>query len=303
MPLFSVIIPTYNRAELLRETLNSVFAQNFKDFEVVVVDDGSTDQTEAVVRSFGNGTRFIRQTNQGPGVARNLGVQESTGQFITFLDSDDLWFPWTLAAYADVLRSNNRVELILGKAVRFSAPEDLHSQRESRVQISEYADFLTAGQKPLFFGSNCAVIRRLLLKGGGFVEGLRVFEDQDLGIRLGIGAVCAVVESPVTVAYRQTPGSLTTCSAWAVEGISYLIKSEKAGIYPGGSRRRWDRRNYICFSIRSLSIGLLKEAKLKDAWSLYRQSLFWHLRLGRFRYVAGFPLLLAKRLVRRGCKS
>ena len=72
MPLFSVIIPTYNRAELLRAALKSVFAQTFRDFELVVVDDGSTDQTKAVVSDVGEGVRFIRQKNQGPGAARNL---------------------------------------------------------------------------------------------------------------------------------------------------------------------------------------------------------------------------------------
>jgi glycosyltransferase involved in cell wall biosynthesis len=96
--LFSVIIPTYNRAALLCTALDSVFAQTFTDYEVIVVDDGSTDGTAAMVASYGGRVRYFQQQNKGPGAARNLGAQHATGEYLAFLDSDDLWFPWTLLA-------------------------------------------------------------------------------------------------------------------------------------------------------------------------------------------------------------
>ena len=300
MPLFSVIIPTFNRAALLRETLKSVFAQTCTDFEVVVVDDGSTDQTVAMVNNLGDGVRCIRQKNQGPGAARNLGVQEAIGDYIAFLDSDDLWFPWTLETYAKVLGKESAIGILLGKVFRFSMAEELQGQTVSPLQASNYEDFLTAGQESLFFGTNYVVIKRnLLLNEESLTRKICVFEDQDLGLRLGVGIPCAAVESPVTVGYRQTSGSLTADSNRALGGIRYLINSERAGLYPGGARRRWERRNYISFSIRSVSFGLLQEGQLKAASSLYHQSFFWHLRLGRLRYVIGFPLLIAKQLLTR----
>ncbi len=299
MPLISVIIPTYNRAELLRETLKSVFAQSFRDFEVVVVDDGSTDQTEGMLCEFGNVIRSIRQKNKGPGAARDTGVQAAHGVYIAFLDSDDLWFPWTLEIYAKLLCEKSGVDIIFGKVARFTTPRELDAQAVTPLQASDYEDFLAAGQRPVFFGSNVVVKRAVLLSVGSLDREIRVFEDQDLGLRLGIGASCSVVESPVTVGYRQTPGSLTALTKRALEGICLLIENERSGVYPGGVRRRWERRNYISFSIRSVSSGLVQEGMLREAWALYQSSFSWHIRLGRLRYLVGFPLLLVWSLAGR----
>lgn len=93
-PQFSVVIPTYNRAERLKETLLSVLAQRFESFEIVVIDDGSTDHSEAVCESLDDARiRYFLQTNAGPAAARNNGVQQAKGQFIAYLDSDDRWHP------------------------------------------------------------------------------------------------------------------------------------------------------------------------------------------------------------------
>ena len=201
-----------------------------------------------------------------------------------------------------MLGKRNGVGIVLGKVFRFSTPEELHGQTAGPLQASDYADFLAAGQRPVFFGSGRVVIRRRdLLSVGSLNQEICVFEDQDLGLRLGVGVSCAVVESPVTVGYRQTPGSLTADSNRALEGIRYLIKNERTGGYPGGAHRRWERCNYISFSIRSVSFGLLQEGQLKEAWSLYHQSFLWHLRLGRLRYAIGFPLLIAKRFFEDVC--
>ena len=100
----SIIIPTYNRAALLRETLESVLSQTYSNWECIVVDDGSTDETEAVVSSFGDAFQFIRQANAGPAVARNRGVAQAKGEAILFLDSDDLLRPYALDVLASELR-------------------------------------------------------------------------------------------------------------------------------------------------------------------------------------------------------
>src|SRR5947209_429690 len=102
MSLFSVVIPTYNRAAYLRQTLASVLTQECQDFEIIVVDDGSTDATPVVLESFGGKLRVFHQKNQGPGAARNLGASNAGGEYIAFLDSDDVWFPWTLSTYARI---------------------------------------------------------------------------------------------------------------------------------------------------------------------------------------------------------
>jgi glycosyltransferase involved in cell wall biosynthesis len=95
-PEFSVIIPAYNRRALLIETLNSVWQQTFADFEVIVVDDGSTDGTAEYLGSLGAKVQCVMQDNFGPGAARNRGLEIANGRYVAFVDSDDVWFPWTL---------------------------------------------------------------------------------------------------------------------------------------------------------------------------------------------------------------
>jgi glycosyltransferase involved in cell wall biosynthesis len=103
IPKVSVVVPTYNRADRVCGTIESVLAQSFSDFEVIVVDDGSSDDTEAVLaRAFGDRIRYFAQANQGASVARNRGIEEARGEWIAFLDSDDLWekdkLEWQLKA-------------------------------------------------------------------------------------------------------------------------------------------------------------------------------------------------------------
>ena len=97
-PLISVIIPTYNRGPLLKETLDSVLAQSCGNYEVIIVDDGSTDETRSLVESYPeyNPLRYIYQENKGVAEARNTGVRNSLGEFVAFCDSDDLWKPHKL---------------------------------------------------------------------------------------------------------------------------------------------------------------------------------------------------------------
>src|SRR4051812_6017095 len=100
--LFSVVVPTYNRLYLLSRALETVCAQTHADFEIIIVDDGSTDGTREWLASHGAPVpvRVLEQSNRGPGAARNLGIREARGDYIAFLDSDDLWFPWTLETFA-----------------------------------------------------------------------------------------------------------------------------------------------------------------------------------------------------------
>lgn len=95
-PLVSAIIATYNRADIVGEAIESILGQTYKNMEVLVVDDGSTDGTHEALRRFGNRIRVVRQENAGPGAARNRGIEVARGELIAFLDSDDIWMPTKL---------------------------------------------------------------------------------------------------------------------------------------------------------------------------------------------------------------
>src|SRR5580698_2439648 len=112
MPLFSVIIPAYNRAALIGQTLNSILSSSLSGLEIIVVNDGSTDQTRDIVARYGDKVRLLQQENRGPGAARNLALREASGEYVACLDSDDIWFPWTADTYRLVIEKHNRPAFI-----------------------------------------------------------------------------------------------------------------------------------------------------------------------------------------------
>src|SRR5208283_2367398 len=103
-PLVSVVIPTYNCGRYICETVESALGQTYSPVEIIVVDDGSTDDTRERLTTYGDRVRYIYQQNTGPAVARNRGVQDAQGDWIAFLDADDLWLPYRLELQVELLR-------------------------------------------------------------------------------------------------------------------------------------------------------------------------------------------------------
>ena len=137
MPSFSVVIPTYNRATLITGTLDSVLAQDWEDFEIVLVDDGSTDDTEQVVHNHYAGNervRYIRQVNAERGAARNRGLLEARGQYVVFFDSDDLMHTDHLSTLAAIARARPEINFLATKyEIRRDGaahPSSLHELKE-----------------------------------------------------------------------------------------------------------------------------------------------------------------------------
>ncbi len=112
MAFFSVVIPSFNRPGMTVDAVNSVLSQTFQDFEIIVVDDGSTDDTEAVLSDFGDLITYHKQVNSGVASARNQGIVLSTGRYICYLDSDDLWHPEKLAIYRDAIDANPEIAFL-----------------------------------------------------------------------------------------------------------------------------------------------------------------------------------------------
>lgn len=121
--IFSVIIPTFNRARFLPDALDSVFIQGVPDVQVIVVDDGSTDDTQAVVAAYGRGVQYVRQKNSGVAAARNTGVNLATGRFISFLDSDDVWLPGKMKAELSIFDGNPSAEAVISDSERWRENE------------------------------------------------------------------------------------------------------------------------------------------------------------------------------------
>ena len=116
---FSVLIPTHNREEYVRQAIDSVLSQTFTDYEVFVIDDGSTDRTPELLRSYGHRIRALRQPNQGPEAARNRAAAQASGEYLAFLDSDDLLLPGALEAYDRIIRTLDSPPLMIGAMIYF----------------------------------------------------------------------------------------------------------------------------------------------------------------------------------------
>lgn len=299
MPLFSVVIPTYNRLSLLKEALASVGAQTFTDCEVIVVDDGSTDGTAEWLRQQPRLRSFV-QTNRGPGAARNRGAKEARGKYLAFLDSDDVWFPWTLKTFADAIERYHQPALLFGSSSEYFEGRGAGIENASNMSIDckHFSDYLASSECALFVGSgNCAVNRAQFLSSEGFVEGLLNAEDIDLFLRLGACPGFVQILKPFTLAYRRHAGGLTANHHAAVAGVSFLVEGERSERYPGSPGRARERRQIITRSVRSVSFAAVRHVSVAAAVCLYWKTLDWHLLARRMKYLAGFWVFVVAELL------
>lgn len=293
MPFFSIIIPTFNRADLLREALASMGAQIFRDFETIVVDDGSDEDIESVTRACGLPVHYFRQSNSGPGAARNLGLRHARGQYVTFLDSDDIWFPWTLEVFHRAIEENKRPAFLAGFGALPEEKWETAANGLEQMSTRHYPDMLTAciDRTPPVGGTPSVCVRRdALEKAGGFASGRINGEDTDLWLRLGCCAGFIRILKPPVFRQRYHDGSVTRRLDPAVAGAWFLLQQEKSQMYPGGASGRRRRRRIICGTIRSVSRECLDRGRTNDAFRLYWESFWWNLGLGNFKYLAGFPV-------------
>jgi cellulose synthase/poly-beta-1,6-N-acetylglucosamine synthase-like glycosyltransferase len=292
VPLFSVIVPTYNRATLLDETLSSVFRQRFTDYEVIVADDGSTDGTSSLLDAYGERLRVVRQSNRGPGAARNLAATAARGDYLAFPDSDDVWFPWTLDVYASVVvGAPARPAFVAGKPVVFREPAELAEVGEVSASIAAFPDYYASGDEWRWYSASSFVVRADAFREiDGFSPVWINGEDADLAMRLGTAGPFVQVTGPATFGYRDHAASLVSETSRTLEGAQYALRMEQQHRYPGGASRARQRRNILTRQFRSVMLTCLRDGRRAEAWQLYLATWSWHLSLGRLRFLFGFPL-------------
>lgn len=204
MPIVTVIIPTFNRGTFLREAIASVVVQSFQDWELFVIDDGSTDPIETIVSSFSdNRIHYHWQLNQGASVARNTGIQLAHGKYVAFLDSDDLWYPDYLKRKVNFAEKNPKLVLIGGGCcyIDESGNQILQKTEPRKCITVEHLSIWTA-----FPGGTCNIfaLRDALLAINGFEPRLSDSEDRFLMRRLAESGSVESVNS-VDVAIRVHP--------------------------------------------------------------------------------------------------
>jgi len=207
MPYVSVVIPAFNAKRFVGAAIDSVLAQSVSGAEVIVVDDGSSDGTDALVRAYGPRVRYLRQENAGVAIARNNGLSESRAEYVAFLDADDAWLPEKLEKQTSALRAHP------GKRACYSAfvvaDSDLRPLRVHRSprRSGLLEDLLLLGN---VIGTPTTVLcdRELLVRTGGFDPGLSQCADWDLWIRLSLLTEFVYVDEPLAV-YRQHAASMS----------------------------------------------------------------------------------------------
>lgn len=233
MPETTIITPTFNRAALLPQLTQTVAAQTYRDFEWIIVDDGSTDNTEELVRRQSaddpDRIRFLRQTNQGSGAARNAGIAQARGKYVAFLDSDDTWRPDYLAKTIGALQSG-RYHWVVTAAEKVDIDAQGNEAGRSLIrcdwsqrntyfgrELSLFEGLLTGNV--LGETSRVVVTRQALQVVGGFRRDLRLSQDYELWLRLAReNYFLKVIDEPLVV-YRKSVDSVTKTRF--VEALKY----------------------------------------------------------------------------------
>lgn len=212
-PKVSVIIPTYNRKQFVTKAVESVFRQGFKDYEIIVVDDGSTDNTWRVLEPFRSRIHYIYQANAGVSAARNAGIRQARGEWLAFLDSDDEWMPDYLSAQMGhvlkfpqaVMHITNAVHIVPNEEPtnHFKAPL-MKKFKQEALLVLEKPFGLIMDDRFYWFLQSSIFRRDLLLQSGLFDEKLSIAEDLDVIGRIALtGPVTLCSQVRVAICRRE----------------------------------------------------------------------------------------------------
>jgi glycosyltransferase involved in cell wall biosynthesis len=254
-PAVSVILPTYNRGWVIEEALDSVFAQDFKDFELIVVDDGSTDNTNDILTSYPHEIKVIHQQNLGVSAARNQGIASASGKLIAFLDSDDLWLSNKLTTQVKFFSTRpdamicQTEEMWIRNGVRVN-PKERHKKPSGMIFEPSLALCLVS---PSAVMMKCSLFDEV----GLFNEELPACEDYDLWLRVSCRYPVYLIDTPLIVKRGGHEDQLSRSPGldkYRIKAIIKIIKShlpskrqhraavktlkEKCAIYASGCRKR-----------------------------------------------------------------
>ncbi|MCU0573544.1 MAG: glycosyltransferase [Syntrophobacteraceae bacterium] len=257
--MVSVIIPTHNRREFAREAIVSVLSQRDAVLELIVVDDGSDDDTASMVAGFGEGVRCLRTPHRGVSAARNVGILASRGGWIAFLDSDDLWLPDKLRVQMQFLASRPEYRICQTEEIWIRNGQRINPRKYHRKPEGHCFERLL--DRCLVSPSAVVMERSLLDEVGLFDENLPACEDYDLWLRIGCRHPLGLVRKPLVVKRGghgdQLSSVISSLDRWRIKALENVLKSgrlteaqahhamsvlrEKCRVYGGGCVKRGRR--------------------------------------------------------------
>ena len=227
-PLVSVIIPTYNRAWALKKAVDSVLVQEYSNFELIVVDDGSTDATQSLLSASKDRLICIRQANQGVSVARNRGVAEAAGGLIAFLDSDDYWQPQKLSVQVAFFNAHPDARICQTEEIWVRDGRRVNPGR--RHQKPDGMIFIPSLELCLVSPSAVMLEKDLFSELGGFDENLPACEDYDLWLRVSCQYPVHLIKEPLVVKQGGHPDQLSSqpgLDKYRIASIEKLLAGQK----------------------------------------------------------------------------
>jgi len=254
-PLVSVIIPTYNRGWVVQEAIDSVLDQDFSDYELIVVDDGSNDNTREILGVYGKAITVLQQSNRGVSAARNRGIAEAAGRLIAFLDSDDLWLPRKLSTQVKFFEEN--ADAVINQTQEIWIRNGLRVNPKKRHH--KFSGMIFERSLALCLVSPSAVmIKKSLFDAVGvFDERLPACEDYDLWLRVSCRYPVHLMDTPLIIKRGGHDDQLSKAAGldkYRIQSLMKIIDSdlltpqqyraavitlkEKSEVYAGGCRKR-----------------------------------------------------------------
>jgi glycosyltransferase involved in cell wall biosynthesis len=216
-PLVSVIIPTYNRKNIVSKAIDSVLSQTYTNYEIIVVDDGSTDQTEEALQPYLYKIKYIYQENKGVSAARNTGIRNAKGEWIAFLDSDDQWLSGKLHMQVRIINNskletgciicNMKFNPQIGK-ISNSFQSACFTPKPPQGMCQNMTSILLT--RFIMFNQGAIIKKDILNRIGGFNEQLTILEDYDLALKLSFLCDFGYEATPLVVYHRDTKDSLSS---------------------------------------------------------------------------------------------
>ena len=265
-PEVSVIIPTYNRRAMVREAIDSVLAQTVAGFELIVVDDGSSDGTGDDLARLGaertESVHIERTANRGPAAARNRGVAMARAPLVAFLDSDDLWAPEKIARHLEFMRENpgcaiSQTEEIWIRNGRRVNPGMRHRKRGG--------DFFVDSLRTCLISPSAVLMRKALFDSiGGFDEDMRAAEDYDLWLRIQVEHAVGLLDEPLVTRRGGHPDQLSGTTP-AIDRFRILALVKLLGGNSLSPQRRQATTQVLLEKCRIYAAGLARRGRIEAA--------------------------------------
>lgn len=245
-PSVSVVIPNYNYGIFLAQAIDSVLAQTYPNIEIIVIDDGSTDASEKVLDNYGDKIRWFKQTNGGVSRARNRGISESGGDFIAFLDADDIWLPEKIERQLKLFADDSEIGLVHCGFVDFDNAGSLAEHLDGME--GWVAESLLSYRRSVILGGGSATVvkRKAIDESGGFDENMRIGEDWEFYYRIAKNYKVGFVPQ-VLLKYRIHPSNSFANNPSSIERMEKDLLYALDKIMAANDTERINKIKNLCY--------------------------------------------------------